>query len=125
VQEQNKAQLLLAADQFELAGSNTIADYMRNYQIAMAPLAPIFSAAAAMNEDAIGATNLSIASASSGVGVRQSNANPLLTQRQGAPEGGARGLAQKGPVAQPGSAASPVYPSDANPYGGDVKPPWQ
>jgi len=93
--------------------------------MAMAPLAPILSVAASMNEDAIGATNRSIAAVSSGVGVRQSNASPLLTQRQGTPEGGARGLAQKGPVAQPGAAASPIYPSDAHPYQGDVKPPWQ
>ena len=102
-QEQQVSNLLVAADQLELAGSQTVADYMRSYQIAMAPLAPIVSLAAQLNMDATLANQQSVAAVSSGVGA-QVPGSPI------------RYTAGSGQTTYPGLGGTQGYASD--PYAG-------
>ena len=106
LQEQQTSALLLAADQFELAGSQTIADYMRNYQIAMAPLAPILSLAASINQEALAANATSIAAVSSGAGATTPSSQQLMGGwKFGA--GSGQGAGGNTPVTAPNAGTTP------------------
>jgi len=65
--EQMLSQNMLAADQLELAGAESMADFVRNWDIAMAPMAPIISLAASMTSDLKQRAGLNAAAVASGI----------------------------------------------------------
>jgi len=79
--EQMRAQNSLSADQLELAGATTMASLLRDWDLEMAPMAPIVSLAAKMTADL--KTRASLSSMAVNAGLRATVPSPGVGYSQG------------------------------------------